>query len=50
MIKNRIGGDFCEDAFGRDGRASKTKETLYESEKLINSFNTNDFFNAKSLQ
>jgi hypothetical protein len=30
MIKNRIGGDFCEDAFGRDGdgHASKLKVTL----------------------
>ena len=31
MIRNRIGGDFCENAFGRDGHghASKSKETLY---------------------
>jgi hypothetical protein len=30
MIRNRIGGDFCEDAFGRDGHGhvSKSKETL----------------------
>jgi hypothetical protein len=33
MIRNRVGGDFCEDAFGRDshGHASKSKETLYYS-------------------
>jgi hypothetical protein len=31
MIRNRIGGDFGEDAFRRDGHghASKSKETLY---------------------
>jgi hypothetical protein len=31
MIRNRVGGDFCEDAFGRDGHghASESKETLY---------------------
>jgi hypothetical protein len=31
MIRNRVGGDFCEDAFGRDGHdhVSKSKETLY---------------------
>ena len=30
MIRNRVGGDFCEDAFGRDGHghAWKSKETL----------------------
>jgi hypothetical protein len=30
VIRNRIGGDFCEDAFGRDGHghASKSKEIL----------------------
>ena len=31
MIRNRIGGDFCENAFGRDGHVhtSKSKETLF---------------------
>ena len=40
MIRNRIGGDFCEDAFGRDGHghASKSKEILYnKGSKLIES-------------
>jgi hypothetical protein len=31
MIRNRTGGDFCVDAYGRDGHthALKSKETLY---------------------
>jgi hypothetical protein len=46
MIRNRIGGDFCEVAFGRDGHghALKSKETLYNTR-----FNRGQDENLKSF-